>query len=291
MTISGATYREGIAFSPDGAMYVTPTGSASITGGTITGITDLAVADGGTGGSTGLEAARNLSHPYVVAKSSIPFIWLSSGSVAANGAISGITALPRAYPRAYCYFPANILATVSAAGWYYCTFSTTTAGVAFLDSYTSGIPTVPASPAAVSDGKGAFTSVTAETAGQTIAMPALAANDAFTIDMDIECPNNANAKTIKARYGSTDFATVTVTSTVGARSAVEIANTGNTATQLGSAMGGVFSSGSGVLVTLPNLGTEASSGVLNVQLRGTHATATDNLIVTRWRITLLSNGS
>lgn len=34
MAIAGANYREGIAYSPDGAMYVTPTGNASITGGT-----------------------------------------------------------------------------------------------------------------------------------------------------------------------------------------------------------------------------------------------------------------
>jgi hypothetical protein len=34
VTIANAVYREGVAFSPDGAMYVTPTGTASITGGT-----------------------------------------------------------------------------------------------------------------------------------------------------------------------------------------------------------------------------------------------------------------
>jgi hypothetical protein len=41
----------------------------------------------------------------IVAHTAIPFIHISSGSIAANGAISGITALPSAYPRAYCYFP------------------------------------------------------------------------------------------------------------------------------------------------------------------------------------------
>src|SRR5690349_7786608 len=95
--------------------------------------------------------------PILLATGGIPLIGLSSGSVAANGAISAITALPAVYPSAYCYFPANALATSIAAGWYYCTFSTTTAGVAFLDPYTSGIPTIPTSPTAVTDGRGAFT--------------------------------------------------------------------------------------------------------------------------------------
>lgn len=274
MTISGATYREGIAYSPDGAMYVTQNGAATITGGTV-------------GGSTITSAGQ----PTMLAHSAIPFIWLSSGSVSAAGAISGITALPRAYPRAYCLFPANILATVKAAGWYYCTFSTTTAGVAFLDTYTSGVPTIPAAPAAVTDGKGAFTGTTAETAGQVIAMPALTANDAFEFQFDIECGNTANAKSVKTRYGTTDFATSTVTSTPGARVWTEIANTGTTSTQLGSSMGIGFAAGGTGIITAPNLGTEVSAGVLNASLRGTHATATENLIVTRWRIILYSNGT
>lgn len=260
-------------------------GAAYIPGGT-----DVAVADGGTGASTSQGASANLLTPYIIAKSAIPFIWLSTGSIAANGAISAITALPRAYPRAYCYFPANALATSIAAGWRYCTFSTTTAGVAFLDTYTSGVPVIPSSPTAVTDGKGAYTGVTSETAGQTIAMPALAANDAFLFEFDIECSNTANAKSIKTRYGSTDFATSTTTSTPGARVWTEIANMGNVSNQIGSSMGvGFVAAGTGI-ITAPNLGTETSSGVLNASLRGTHATATENLIVTRWRLTLFSNG-
>jgi hypothetical protein len=108
----------------------------------------------------------------IVAHTAIPFIHISSGSIAANGAISGITALPSAYPRAYCYFPANALATSISAGWYYCTFSTTTAGVAFLDTYTSGVPTIPSSPTAVTDGKGAYTGDITERAGITLTVPA-----------------------------------------------------------------------------------------------------------------------
>ena len=95
----------------------------------------------------------------VLMQSGMPWINLSSGSVSSVGAISGITALRYAYPKAWCYFPANALATTIAAGWYYCTFSTTSAGTAFLNQPSSTFPVVwPASPTAVTDGKGAYTS-------------------------------------------------------------------------------------------------------------------------------------
>lgn len=141
---------------------------------------------------------------FFVAGSTIPLIALSSGSVAANGAISGITALANAYPTgAYCYFPANTLATVLAAGWYYCTFSTTTVGIAFLNTYTSGVPTIPSSPTAVTDGKGAFTGVTGEIDGLRLTLPAnsIGLRGNATLETFWTVTNNANVKTIVARAG------------------------------------------------------------------------------------------
>lgn len=94
----------------------------------------------------------------VLLDSGMPFITVSSGSIAAGGALTGITALTVAYPKAWCYLPANAVATVAAAGYRYCTFSTTTAGTVFLNTPGSTFPIIwPASPTAVTDGKGAFT--------------------------------------------------------------------------------------------------------------------------------------
>jgi len=157
--------------------------NASITGGTLTGT----------------------NVPYVLGQSGIPFIALSSGSVAANGAISGITALPRTYANAYCYFPANILATTIAAGWYYCTFSSATAGTAFLNTYSAGNPTIPASPTAVIDGKGAFTGVTGETQGPILTLPAgaMGPNGTLRIFRSEATTNSAGTKAVTTKLGST----------------------------------------------------------------------------------------
>lgn len=155
-----------------------------------------------TGVADASGTSRTVGFRKDLAGSAIPFIALSSGSVAANGAISGITALPRAYPAAYCYFPANILATSIAAGWHYCTFSTTTAGTAFLNTYTSGIPTIPASPTAVTDGKGAFTGVITEISAQITTVPAnsLGTNGDLQLQQVAQNTNNANVKTFRIRF-------------------------------------------------------------------------------------------
>lgn len=173
-----AVYVGGIACTPDGAVYVEPTGSASITGGNV---------------------------GWTLVQTAIPFIHLSTGSVDANGAISAITALPNAYPNAYCWFPANVLATTIAAGWHYCTFSTTTAGTAFLDTYSTGIPGIPASPSAVTDGKGAFTGSTTDIDSVQVVLPAgsLLENGSLRIRTSWAMTNNANAKTGNVRIATT----------------------------------------------------------------------------------------
>lgn len=225
--------------------------------------------------------------PYTLGQSAIPFIGLSSGSVAANGAISGITALPRAYANAYCYFPANTLATVSAAGWYYCTFSTTTAGVAFLDTYTSGAPAIPASPAPVVDGKGAFTGVTTETAGPTITLPAgaLGINGQFQIWSAVALTNNANAKGFSYRWSGaagTIIRNVSVASVLTYQDVFHVANRGRADLQSVSVStsGGIFTGTAGTETAL----AIDSSAATTIVLGFTRGTATDNFVLLQYQI-------
>lgn len=102
-----------------------------------------------------------LSAPYTLLSNGIPFVIPSSGTMGNNGALSGITAVPVAYPSAYVYLPANAIQAGSAAGWYYAVFSSTTAATIYNNPYTSGVPTIPGSPTAfASTGPGAYTQTT-----------------------------------------------------------------------------------------------------------------------------------
>jgi hypothetical protein len=104
------------------------------------------------------------STPSVLGQSHIPFILISSATIGNNGALTAATALPVTYPSAYAYFPAGAIAASgagSAAGWYYMVFSSATAGTIYNNTYTSGTPTIPASPTAfVTTGPGGFTQTT-----------------------------------------------------------------------------------------------------------------------------------
>lgn len=108
----------------------------------------------------------------ILAKSAIPFIGISSGSIAANGALTGITALPTTYANAFIFLPVGAVAPASVAGWYFCQFSAANAGTVFLDRYTAGTPTIPAAPTPVTAGAGAYVGDTGEEFGPTITIPA-----------------------------------------------------------------------------------------------------------------------
>jgi hypothetical protein len=241
------------------------TATNSLTGGTITGTPAV----------------------YTVGVSAIPFIYLSSGSVAAGGGISAITALPLAYPSAYCWFPANALATTIAAGWYYCTFSTTTAGTAFLNTYAgTGAASIPSSPTAVTDGKGAFTSDTTSHAGPTIAVPAnaLGINGQLRIVATFQFNNTAGTKTPTISYGGSNLVATALTSQLFVKWLADLMNTGAAGKQEAHTMG---LANSGLLTNVPALLTVDTTASQNVVMTLTKNTATDNLIMERYSIEVL----
>ena len=222
----------------------------------------------------------SLTAPAVSAQASIPFISLSSGSVAANGTISGITALPYIPPAAWCYFPANILAASIAAGWYYCTFSGTAAGIAYLNQpVLAGPIVVPTTLVPVTAGQGAFTGDTGEEFGPTISVPsyALGFNGMLRHSQQCSCTNNANVKTARLRLSGnagTIFLSHALASVAvgGYQGAVE--NRGATNSQFSEVFGVNGGTVTGnVLGTVDT--TAATTGVLSLQ----KATATDNLIL------------
>lgn len=246
-------------------------------------------AGGGVGSGAVVSGTTNAVYvpAGIGAISAIPFIHLSSGSVSAAGAISAITALPLIYPSAYCWFPANALATVKAAGWYYCTFSGLTAGTAFLDSYTSGAPIIPASPQAVIDGKGAFTSDTSGHNGPTISAPAgsLGVNGQLQIESDWQFTNSAGNKTLGLAFGASTLMANVLTTQVGAMALVRVANTGIATKQI--QRGSIVLSSSAVTINGASLGTVDTTAAVSVVFTLTKAAAADNLILERYSIEVL----
>lgn len=161
MTISGAVMREGVAYTPDGALYVQHTDGATQANSSFTGTPDF----------TGADKIKGVAQ--IIAQWNIPFVYIDTGSIADNGALTLVSVARIANGEgAYCYFPANAIAAGVAAGWYWTVFSGTTAGTIYNSTYTSGVPTAGTTTAFATTGPGAFTSTTAEIQGPTITVPA-----------------------------------------------------------------------------------------------------------------------
>lgn len=154
------------------------------------------------------------SVPYSILNNGIPFVLPSSGTIGNNGALSAITATNVAHPHAYVWVPGNAISTGSASGWYYAQFSSTTAATLYNNTYTSGVPTVPASPTAfVTTGPGAYTQFTAADI-TAISIPLEANIIGVSGSLDVTCSasvtSNGNAKFLRVALDSaaTPFITV-----------------------------------------------------------------------------------
>lgn len=161
--------------------------------------------------------AKQNRMPYVLAQSGFPMILPSSGTIGNNGALSGLTALPTTYAQCYMYFPANAIAAGVAAGLYYVVMSSTTAGTIYNNTYTGGVPEAPASPTAfVTTGPGAYTQTTgADVTLVSISLPggSLGNNGAFSVKGLCSLTNNADAKTLRCKFGGTNVISTSVVST------------------------------------------------------------------------------
>jgi hypothetical protein len=272
-----------IAFLPLGGFAVVRSnggfnaGSVAITGGTI----DGSSLNNGSG------------IPVIGFKSGIPLIAISTGSIAANGAISAITALPRIYPKAYCYFPANAVATVASAGYYYCTFSTTTAGTAFLDTYSgTGMPVIPSSPTPVTDGKGAYTGVTSALTMFAYSLPAgaMGANGSVEINIETAANNSAGTKSQTPRFGGTNLANFNLTTQLTVSHRYLVTNSGATNSQVVGSLVAFNASlqSAGSLTTAYAIDTTA---IVTIDFIGTRNTATDNHIIEQVSVLIRSDGT
>lgn len=267
--------REGIIIR-DGAVLVTLGSGSSIASATLSSPT----LTNPTLSGTVIGAASTLI------SNGIAFINISSGSIGNNGALSGVTALPRIYAEgAYIRLPAGAIAAgvPAAAAWYWCVFSSTTAGTIYNSTYTSGIPVVGTQTAFSTTGPGAYTGITTEvtmiqydlTAGQ------MGTNGRVLFENKWTMTNNANAKTGNTKFGGTGVGVSTGTVLTSLLNVIErpsIQNRGSASVQIGSVANsgffGIGSSGSGITYLAIN-----TAAAVTISRTSTKATATDNIIL------------
>ena len=143
----------------------------------------------------------------VLAESAIPMVRAPSGTMGNNGAMTFGTALTSTfYPNAYVFLPAGAISSGSAAGWYYTTFSSTTLATVFNNTYTSGVPVIPASPTAFSTtGPGAFTGTITDVFPFQFTVPAntLGVNGTLTIDSTYASHVSGTTRSATVNFGGT----------------------------------------------------------------------------------------
>ena len=141
-----------------------------------------------------------------LAAAAIPIFVAPTGTMANNGGITLGTALALAYPSCYVLLPAGAIAAgvPAASTWYFCQMSSTTVGTVFNNIYTTGVPTIPASPTAfVTTGPGAYTGLTGVQAGLQITVPggSMGPNGAVVCTAYYSNNNSAGTKTETWTWG------------------------------------------------------------------------------------------
>jgi len=141
--------------------------------------------------------------------SAIPFIMVASGNITSTtGNITTGTAHDYVVGPSYVYFPANALNATSPAGWYYTNWTAATLGVVYADTYTNGVPSIPANPQPLTTVIGAYTQVTGfDAVGPNYTIPggSLGPNGTVEWGRIINNNNSAGAKTYNTYFGGTLF--------------------------------------------------------------------------------------
>lgn len=146
--------------------------------------------------------------PAYLVQNGLPMIKPSSGSIGNNGALTLTTPLPAGITKSYQYFPAGAIFAGSTAGLYYTVMSSTTVGIIYNNTYTSGQPVEPITPTAfVTTGPGAYTQTTTTIDLITAVLPAnsLGKNGSLRAKAYWEFTNSANNKRLAIDFGGTDI--------------------------------------------------------------------------------------
>jgi hypothetical protein len=217
---------------------------------------------------------NSLNPTRLIAQSGIPLILPSSGTLSAVGALSGITALAATYPNCWMFFPANAIATTSAAGMYFVQMSSTTAGTVFQNTFTSGSPTIPAASALIPCTTASnYTTLTATNESVvTIPIPAnsMGANGRIALRFGATNNNSAGAKQANVLWAGASLGGTSNTTNLFSPMGKYVINRGVTNSQF-SDSGGGYAAAAGA----PVLSSQDTTAAVNLALALNLATATD----------------
>ena len=157
--------------------------------------------------------------PYCLCSSGVPVVFPSSGTVGANGALSGIVALPQIYSSGcWMYFPAGAVYGGSAAGLYWTVMSSSTAGTIYDNRLSPGASpaSTPGNQAAiVAAAPGSYTATASHASpgpvGVMIPGGAIGVNGAVEVYVMAYCNNSASVKTLAVALDNTQVANITCT--------------------------------------------------------------------------------
>ena len=180
----------------------------------------------------------NPKTPKILSQGGLPTGIAPSGSFANNGVWTSGTTLPTTYSGGiYLYFPADKIAVGVPAGLYYTVMSNGTVGTVYNNTYTSGVPTAPASPTAfATTGPGAYTQSTSEITLRSITLGggSLGLDGRLVFNKLCSYPSNGNNKSFADKVGGTSIDSFTLTTTTNLRIESEMQNRGSLSKQISS---------------------------------------------------------
>lgn len=226
---------------------------------------------------------------HVLSVSGVPFIKASSGTMGNNGAVSGMTALPRIFSGgAYLWLPAGAIDTgvPAAAAWYWFVASSTTAGTVYNSTYTSGTPEIGVATAFSTTGPGAFTGDTGTITAASISLPAgtLGANGRIDMTAAMTIAGGVSNKVMTLTFGNATMWTATLTTQASMCVHAFAANRGRVAVQnVGYLYGLASSAANGTSAAVDGAVDTASAVTIAAKLQT--AAATDHAILDSYSIT------
>lgn len=261
--------------------------AVAITGGTISGVTISSSTLSSPTFTGTVTASQVTGIERVLAQWGVPCILASSGTMGNNGAISGMTALPRVYSGgAWLYLPAGAVAAgvPSSATYVWFVASSTTAGTVYNSTWDgTGIPALGTTTAYSTTGPGAFTGISSgQIVTATVTIPANAMGPNGTVRAEFQGGNNTAAgnKIFRIRYagaaGTIYFSATQSTSEAGI-GRFDLQNQGVAASQVGS--GFLVNGAAAITGSIPVYGSVDSTASGGLVFSMEKATATNHVIL------------